>query len=103
MAEVPWTWNIEKDDYDEVDKTFEFGPNPENRGWLRTAETVVSGTIGPSVPAGLTISGVTPGTTSISGRFIGGTKGTEYLVPVKITTSTGQKVNKTARVYVRDL
>jgi hypothetical protein len=97
----PFTWFIEKDPYDEVDKTFEFGPNPVNRGWLRLGESVVSGSI--VAGSGITATGATTTATNITTRLSGGQAGVTYDVAVRITTSTGQKVEKTARVYVRDV
>jgi len=95
-----FTWYLEKDPFDQVDKTFEFGPNPENRGWLKTGETVTAGTV--TAPAGITATGTTNSTTAVTTRISGGTAGQSYDLAVRVTTSTGQQVEMTARVYVRD-
>ncbi len=59
---------------------------------LDTGETVVSATVA-ATPAGLTLSGVTVATPSISAFVSGGTTGVEYTVLFAVTTSGSKLYN----------
>jgi hypothetical protein len=75
-------------------------------GWdftdlLATGETIATQQI--IAPVGITAAAPTEASGIVTARLSGGTLGVEYQVACRVTTSAGKTLDRTLRLFIRDL
>jgi hypothetical protein len=75
-------------------------------GWdftdlLATGETIATEQI--IAPVGVTVGAITEVAGVVTARLSGGTLGVEYQVACRVTTSAGKTLDRTLRLFIRDL
>jgi hypothetical protein len=79
----------------------------DDLGWdftdqLGSGETIVTKQILPP-PDSVTAAAPTETGGIVTARISGGTLGADYLIPCRVTTSTGRTLDRALRLYIRDL